>query len=251
MSNNAHIYHLKSEKLYDLYYCDGTDSDTAIIYCHGGAFRYGDKGDNRDFLAALAEKLSMRVYSVGYRNLDEARSIINMIKDIRESIESIVKEDSISHFHIMGASSGAYLVWILTIMASNTEKFNVSFDYMVDSVTLISGYLLFKKVDPITRMLCLFPSFQGFPQDIKRVDMDYSGYNLPPVLLITGKDDGCLEDSKVLYETVKKTNRTKIELRVINSQTDKADHCFISKRPYTEESKQAYEYMHSFIKEVM
>lgn len=234
-------------KLYDVYYCDNTDANEAIIYCHGGAFRYGDKGNNQDFLAALAEKMSTRVYSVGYRNLDEARSLTNMIKDIRESIESIAKEDAISHFHIMGASSGAYLVWILSIMASNTEKFDISFDFMVDSVTLISGYFLFKKEDPITQMLCLFPAFQGFPLDIKRVDMDYSGYSLPPVLLITGDEDGCLEDSKVLYEAVKKTNQTQIDLCVFSSRSDKANHCFLTHRPETEESEQAFDRIHSFI----
>ena len=241
-------YQIKKNDLYDKYEFDSTVGDEAIIFCHGGAFRYGDKGDNSNFLAALSEKTSMRVYSIGYRNLDEAHSLKNMIDDISVIIDSIVKTDSISHFHIMGASSGAYLVWILSIMVSNAEKFNINYDFEVDSVTLISGYFLFKRDDLITQMFCLFPTFQSFPQEIKSVDMDYSSYNLPPIILITGEDDGCLEDSQVLYEAVKRSNSTEIKLSVLESSLkEKADHCFLIQIPNSEVAKQAFDQIYSFI----
>lgn len=193
-------------KIYDVYYCDKTNADEAIIYCHGGAFRYGNKGDNQDFLAVLAEKMSMRVYSIGYRNLDEARTLKNMIEDINNCIEIIAKTDSISHFHLMGASSGAYLIWILSLMVSNASKFGMNCNYDIDSVILISGYFLFKRNDPITQAFCLFPTFQDFPEAIRNIIMDYSDYRLPSTLLISGANDSCLEDSKVLYEAIKKSN---------------------------------------------
>ncbi len=98
-------------------------------------------------------------------------------------------------------------------------------------------------------MLCLFPAFQRFPLSIKNVEMDYSDYNLPPILLITGEDDGCLEDSKLLYDAVKRTNRTKIELNVSNADTDKVDHCFIVEAPYTDVSKQVFKCIYKFINE--
>ena len=234
-------------KTHDYYFCDGSVSDEAIIYCHGGSFRYGDKGDNSDFLTALAEKTSMQVYSVGYRNIDEARSLRTMIDDIVEIISLIVDRSAITHFHIMGASSGAYLVWIMSIMISNPEKFGISSKFTIDSVTLISGYFLFKRNDPITQMLCLFPAFQDFPKSIKDVEMDYSGYDLPPILLITGDADGCREDSEVLFNAVKTTNTTEIELSVSSSDTDMADHCFIIERPDAEVSKKVFEQICTFI----
>ncbi len=240
-------YQYMKYDLYDLYMCESAVDEEAIIYCHGGAFRYGNKEDNHCFLAALGNKLSMRVYSIDFRNIDEARFVKTMIDDINYSINSIVKNDKISRFHIMGSSSGAYLVWILSIMLSNPSKYNISFDYEVVTVTLISGYLLFKENDPITRMLCLFPAFQSFPKDIKNVDMDYSDYTLPPILLITGEDDDCLEDSKTLYEAVQKTNNTDISMNVFTTNTDKADHCFLIENPEIGISKQAFESIRFFI----
>lgn len=233
---------------FDMYCSDKYVSDEAIIYCHGGAFRYGDKSDNSGFLAALAEKMSMRVYSVGYRNIDEARSLKTMIDDINDSINSIVRNDSISHFHIMGASSGAYLVWILSLLASNPEKYNYSTKYTVSSVTLISGYYLFKRHDPITQMLCLFPAFQDFPQELRNVEMNYSGLNLFPVLLIAGTEDSCLEDNNVLYNSLIRSEATEVELKVFESDSDKVDHCFIIERPEKEISEKAFDCIYYFIK---
>lgn len=247
MSNNAHRYHVISKKLYDLYYCDDAASDTAIIYCHGGAFRYGDKGDNSDFLTALTEKMSMRVYSVGYRNLDEARSMKNMIDDISKCIDNIAKTDSISHFCLMGASSGAYLVWIFSLMLLNVSMFSVSYDYEIDSVILISGYFLFKQNDPITQSFCLFPTFQGFPDELRNADMDYSDYYLPSTLIISGDSDSCLEDCITFFETIRRTNSTKVELNVFNSDTDKADHCFIIEMPYTKLAEKAFLCIKDFV----
>ncbi len=248
MSKYNNSYNFISKDEYDLHFYDNFISDEAIIYCHGGAFRYGDKSDNIVFLAALSEKMSMRVYSVGYRNIDDARSLKTMIDDINDSINSIVRDDSISHFHIMGASSGAYLVWILSLLASNPEKYNYSTKYSVNSVTLISGYYLFKRHDPITQMLCLFPAFQDFPQELRNVDMNYTGLSNLPVLLITGTEDSCLEDSKVLYNSLQRSEATEVELKIFESDADKAEHCFIIERPETQISEEAFDCILSFIK---
>ncbi len=135
MNNIDFSCHYISRKEYDLYYGNGAIANEAIIYCHGGAFRYGKKSENSEFLATLAEKMSMRVYSVDFRNIDEARSLKVMIDDIVDSINRIVEQDSITRFHIMGSSSGAYLVWIMSIMLANPEKFCVKANFDVESLT--------------------------------------------------------------------------------------------------------------------
>jgi len=216
---------------YDVYSVLNPVRDEAIIYCHGGAFRDGDKGDNPEFLTALAEKTSMRVYSVGFRNLDEARKIRTMVDDISGVISLISAKDAVKRFHLVGASSGAYLAWILSLMLSNPRKFDVGYDYSVSSAVLLSGYFLFDKEHPLIQSLYLFPTFQDFPEELKSVDMDYSGYWIPPVLLITGDKDGCLNESKALYNAVKSSNGTDIEMFILNSEDDKADHCFMIERP--------------------
>lgn len=235
--------------LYDMYTSESVDDSEAIIYCHGGAFRYGSRSDNSDFLISLSKQMSMRVYSIEFRNLDEARSLRTMIDDIKLSIEAIIKNDAISHIHIIGASSGAYLVWILSLMIANPMRYNIGLDFKVKTITLVSGYFLFKNDDSITKMLCLFPSFQCLPDEIKNVNMDYSGYNLPPVLLITGIDDSCIEDSKVLFDAIKNSNETEIEIIVMSSDSERADHCFLIERPNTNISKQVYNHVRKFIKE--
>lgn len=232
---------------YDVYSSNIHIRDEAIVYCHGGAFKYGDKGDNKEFLTALAEKTSMRVYSVGYRNLDEARKIRTMIDDIDGVISQITAKDKIKRFHLIGASSGAYLAWILSILTSNPGKFDTSSDYSIVSAILLSGYFVFNEKDSITQALYLYPTFQDFPKEIKDVDMNYHGYRLPPVMLISGEEDGCLEDCKVLYNAVKRSKMTEVEMVVLKSDDDKADHCFMVHRPNSGISKKALNCIRAFI----
>ena len=240
-------YIIEKHDAYDVYLPLNAKNSEAIVYCHGGAFKYGDKGDNPGFLAALAEGTGMRVYSVGYRNLDEARKIKTMIDDIAAVIDTIAKKDSVSRFHLVGASSGAYLIWILSLMISNAAKYDIECDYKIGSVILLSGFFLFKDDHPLTKSLFLYPTFQGFPKELKNVEMDYHGYLIPPVLLITGEDDGCFEDSKTLYDAVKRTEGTDIEMIVLKSGAEKADHCFMTERPEMAISKKAISCIHAFI----
>lgn len=240
-------YIIEKHDAYDVYLPMFAGKEEAIVYCHGGAFKYGDKGDNPGFLAALAERTGMRVYSVGYRNLDEARKMKTMIDDIAAVIDTIAKKDSVSRFHLVGASSGAYLIWILSLMISNAAKYDITCDYKIGSVILLSGFFLFKDDHPLTKSLFLYPTFQGFPKELKNVEMDYHGYLIPPVLLITGEDDGCFEDSKTLYDAVKRTEGTDIEMIVLKSGAEKADHCFMTERPEMAISKKAISCIHAFI----
>ncbi len=246
-SDPAKVYDFERHDAYDVYLPMFAGKEEAIVYCHGGAFKYGDKGDNPGFLAALAERTGMRVYSVGYRNLDEARKIKTMIDDIAAVIDTIAKKDSVSRFHLVGASSGAYLIWILSLMISNAAKYDITCDYKIGSVILLSGFFLFKDDHPLTKSLFLYPTFQGFPKELKNVEMDYHGYLIPPVLLITGEDDGCFEDSKTLYDAVKRTEGTDIEMIVLKSGAEKADHCFMTERPEMAISKKAISCIHAFI----
>ena len=246
-SDPAKVYDFERHDAYDVYLPMFAGKEEAIVYCHGGAFKYGDKGDHPEFLAALAEKTGKRVYSVGYRNLDEARKIKTMIDDIAAVIDTIAKKDSVSRFHLVGASSGAYLIWILSLMISNAAKYDITCDYKIGSVILLSGFFLFKDDHPLTKSLFLYPTFQGFPKELKNVEMDYHGYLIPPVLLITGEDDGCFEDSKTLYDAVKRTEGTDIEMIVLKSGAEKADHCFMTERPEMAISKKAISCIHAFI----
>jgi acetyl esterase/lipase len=246
-SDPAKVYDFERHDAYDVYLPMFAGKEEAIVYCHGGAFKYGDKGDNPGFLVALAERTGMRVYSVGYRNLDEARKIKTMIDDIAAVIDTIAKKDSVSRFHLVGSSSGAYLIWILSLMISNAAKYDITCDYKIGSVILLSGFFLFKDDHPLTKSLFLYPTFQGFPKELKNVEMDYHGFLIPPVLLITGEDDGCFEDSKTLYDAVKRTEGTDIEMIVLKSGTEKADHCFMTERPEMAISKKAISCIHAFI----
>ena len=229
----------KTNKAYDTYYCNDGPSREAVIYIHGGAFRLGDKGDNKAFLAALAEMTGMCVYSVGYRNIDEARSLRAMIGDILTCMRKIAKEEGVDRFHLVGASSGAYLAWIISLMVKNKTIFGIGCNYEIVSDVLISGYFLFRINDAVAETLTLFPTWQDFPRELKNVEMDYSGYILPPTMLITGKDDGCLDDSKALCAAVKKTSDAVIILYVAESSEDPVNHCFILEHPSSATSRKA------------
>ena len=236
---DSFLKHYETNRAYDKYYGDGRYPREAVLYIHGGAFRHGDKGDNKDFLAALAEMMGMCVYSVGFRNIDEARSLRTMIEDILKCMYKIAKDEGIDRFHLVGASSGAYLAWIVSLMVKNRTMYDVGGSFEIVSNILISGYFIFGLTDAITETLALFPAWQGFPMELKNVEMDYSAYVLPPTLLITGNDDGCLGDSKALCTAVKKTSNSEIVLYVAESSEDPVDHCFILKHPSSNASRKA------------
>lgn len=208
------------------------DSSEAIIYVHGGAFRYGSNEDDTVFLSALAEKTSLTVYSAGYRNIDEARKLIVMVNDIMAVIDEVTQRDSIKTIHVVGASSGAYLAWIVALFLNNQERYSVVSDVKVKSVILISGYLYFGENDPITKYLGLYPSFQYFPEELKDVYRDYSDFSLSNrLLLITGDMDGCKKDMELLYAKVKLSNPSTRLIISSSTQETMADHCFLINNP--------------------
>ena len=231
-------------------YC--SNSDNILIYIHGGSFQEGSNEDDSEFLSKLAERTSTRVISVGYRNIDSARSLGKMISDIVASVNAIVANEKISNIHLVGSSSGAYLTWVVAIMYCNKEKYSISSNITIRSVLLISGYLVFGSNDGITRMLSLFPAFQHVPTDLKNADMDYSGYNTPNLFLVTGEKDSCKMDSVMLYERVKQSgcsNQTK--LFVAESDKDNTDHCFITNTPNTTVSREVFNKISQFYHQVM
>ena len=233
---------------YNLYISDsGISSDKAIIYCHGGAFRYGDKGDDEEFLSLLARKTSLPVYSVAFRNLDDARSIRYMIDDIKACMDLIHENDRINSFVLMGSSSGAYLAWILSIMLCNSEKYGISSEYKVSSVILISGYLVFEDNDGITNALGLFPSFQDFPKELKDVLMDYGDYGLPKhILLIAGEEDSC-QDSEELFKIINRIDKDNYCYLCAHSDNESTEHCFLTKYPESKVSQGLFDRIKEYL----
>lgn len=228
--------------------CTGVE---AVIYCHGGAFRYGSCEYNREFLEELAQKSSMPVYSVGFRNIEDARMLYAMVADITSSVNAIVRETRCPSVHLVGDSSGAYLALVTLLNALNREHLGPQAIFTVKSATLICGYLDFRKNDPITCYLTQYPAFQCLPNALRKVlEADYSDVNLPHLQLITGDMDPCREDMESLCERITLT-RPSADPELIfaeSTEDDAADHCFPIYKPNSAIGKRAVGEMASFIK---
>lgn len=227
--------------------CTGVET---VIYCHGGAFRYGSCEHNRAFLEELALKSSMPVYSVGFRNIDDARMLYAMVADITSSINAIVRETRCSTVHLVGDSSGAYLALVTLLNALNHDHFGPRAIFNVKSVTLICGYLDFRENDSITSYFVQYPAFQYLPNELRKVlEADYSNIDLPHLQLITGDMDPCREDMESLCERITST-RPSADLEVIfaeSTEEDAADHCFPIYKPNSTIGERAVCEMASFI----
>jgi len=220
--------------------------DGAIVYCHGGAFRYGSSNDDASFLTALSEATHMRVYSVDFRNIDDARSIRGMVDDVLSNIEVIASDNSIKRIHLMGSSSGGYIAWITSMLLNNPERFGIKASVKVESVTLISGFLMFNENDSITQYFRLFPAFQTI-REIKDIDMDYNDYNISRTLLITGDDDTCLIDSKTLHARLLEKDPNLTKLIIASSDEESVEHCFLTEHPDSNISRNIMKEIKEFI----
>ena len=220
--------------------------EEAVFYCHGGAFRYGSSNDDASFLSALSEATHMRVYSAEFRNIDDARSIRGMVDDVLRDIEAIAADNNVKRIHLMGSSSGAYIAWITSLLLNNPERFGIKTSVNVESVTLISGFLLFNENDSITKYFRLFPAFQTI-REIKDIDMDYTDYNISRTLLITGDDDTCLIDSKTLHARLLEKDPTLSKMIIASSKEESVGHCFLTEHPDSSTSRNVMKEIKEFI----
>ena len=222
--------------------------DGAIVYCHGGAFRYGRSNDDASFLTALSETTQMCVYSADFRNIDDARSIRGMVDDVISMINCINNDNCIKKIHMMGSSSGGYIAWITSMLLNNPERFGIKTSVNVESVTLISGFLLFNENDSITQYFRLFPAFQTI-REIKDIDTDYSDYTIARTLLITGDDDTCLIDSKTLHARLLEKDPNLSKLIIVSSDEESVEHCFLTEHPDSNISRNTLKEIKEFIYE--
>lgn len=83
-----------------------TDSDTAILYLHGGAFLAGGPGTHRNFAGLLARRLQIPVYVLDYRQLPET-GVGASVQDSTLAYRELL--DSYARVVLMGDSAGGYL----------------------------------------------------------------------------------------------------------------------------------------------
>lgn len=243
---NIYTYELNTIS-YDGYIFE-SNKDVAVIYCHGGAFCYGDKRTDSEFVSCLAEELDISVFSLDYRNLESARTLYNMVSDIIECLKDIHKRFGIKNIHLCANSSGAYLALAAMIQINNHRKYNLQIEFEIASAILISGYYFFKEGDSITRYLRLYPAFQGFPEDLLMLERDYAGLDICPCLLISGDRDGCLEDSVIIHRCLQMNNDPQNVIYVqASSSQEEASHSYIVNSPQSELARQTYKVIRDFL----
>ncbi|GED96607.1 putative hydrolase/esterase/lipase [Gordonia crocea] len=86
----------------------GSDTDTAVLYLHGGAFMSCGPGTHRSITASLAKGLALPVFAVDYRQLPEA-GVGASVDDSMRAYRELLGERGFSHVVVAGDSAGGFL----------------------------------------------------------------------------------------------------------------------------------------------
>jgi acetyl esterase/lipase len=122
---------LSATQKLDIYLPDIGDNPFPVIaYIHGGAFRYGDKGDSNVMPILEGLKRNYAVVSINYRLSGEAK-FPALVYDVKAAVRWIRANAEQYHFNpdkiaAWGASAGAYLSTMLGVSARVMELNDLS-----------------------------------------------------------------------------------------------------------------------------
>ncbi|GAC67565.1 alpha/beta hydrolase [Gordonia soli] len=84
------------------------DSDTAVLYLHGGAFVVCGLGTHRSIAARLSKSLELPVFSLEYRQLPSA-GVGTSVVDAVDAYRELIHDRGYRHVVVAGDSAGGYL----------------------------------------------------------------------------------------------------------------------------------------------
>lgn len=172
------------------------DSDTAILYLHGGAFVVGGLGTHRSIVARLAHTCALPVFSLEYRQLPKA-GVGTSVDDALSAYRELLTERGYRRLVVAGDSAGGFLaVKVVELAAAAglpTPAALIGFSPLLDldlgtnpdRSSRSDAYL------PMSKLARLVPLLNRGPIPLRGVrkaaDVDSDAF--PPTVMITAENE--------------------------------------------------------------
>ncbi|GAA2056698.1 alpha/beta hydrolase [Williamsia deligens] len=185
------------------------DSDTAVLYLHGGAFVVCGLATHRAVASRLSRKTGLPVVSLAYRQLPEA-GVGTSVNDAYMAYRELIMERGYRHVVVAGDSAGGFLAPKVAELAAadgiQVPDAFVGFSPLLD-LDLASNPDRSSRSDaylPKSKMAELAPMFDQGPialRGVRRI-IDVPADRLPPTLIINAQDEMLEADIIELVESI-------------------------------------------------
>lgn len=249
---------LETQNIDDIYieYLSKEDNrkNKLIFYIHGGGFVTGSAQERRAITVYIANKLGYNVAAVNYRLAPEY-PFPTAPEDCLKAYKILLKRYQAKDIIFMGESAGGNLALSLALMIKeqNLPKPTavIAFSPPVQFGKILPSYIENEKTDCILSAKFIQEVQEQYFQseDQKILCHPYgSPYygdlkGLPAILLIASRTEMLFEDSRMMYQALKKAG-----VDVLLKIRDKVMHRYIS-IPYFKEAKQDLEYVKQYLDE--
>ncbi|MGZ8178323.1 alpha/beta hydrolase [Williamsia sp. SKLECPSW1] len=187
----------------------GRDSDTAILYLHGGAFVVCGLASHRAVASRLSRASALPVFSLAYRQLPEA-GVGTSVNDAYMAYRELIMERGYRHVVVAGDSAGGFLAPKVVELAAadglpGPDAF-IGFSPLLD-LDLASNPDRSSRSDaylPKSKMAELAPLFDRGPIELRGVRRiaDIPTGDLPPTLIVNATDEMLEADIIELVESI-------------------------------------------------
>jgi acetyl esterase/lipase len=200
-----------------------------VVVIHGGAWKSGDRSDNKVFNRYLAAR-GYVVWAISYRLAPSSR-FPAQIEDVGAALNFLREhateyETKVDRIALLGRSAGAQLA-MLAAYTPSAIKIRAIVDYY-GPVDLEAGYNDPPNPDPINTRVVLETFLGGSPKEVPKLyaqasPLRFVNKSAPPSLLIYGGRDNVVQSKygRGLYERLKREGN-----RVVFIELPWADHAF-------------------------
>lgn len=187
----------------------GRDTDTAVLYLHGGAFVVAGPATHRSVGAAMAQVLGLPLYSLDYRQLPKG-GVGTSVTDAVNAYRELIVDRGFRRVVLVGDSAGGYLCGKVIEAAYRdglpTPVVYVGFSPLLDlDLADHEGRNSDKDAYiPKSKLAELAPKFDRGPEPLvgERRIIDVPAEAFPPTILITAQDEFLEPDAIDLVESL-------------------------------------------------
>lgn len=231
---------------------DGTNSDVALIYIHGGAFTLGSIKSHGPWVSHLTGALAMDTLFIEYRRAPEA-PYPQAIEDIIEVVNALLEDNPGTNVALAADSAGGGLA--ISVLPSLMKSWagrilaNVLVSPFIDLTCSLPSYDTQASLDPKLSRDSLKEHVRLYVGESTLDEANPAsrlGEQFPPTLILVGTDEVLLDDSKLGYERIGK-RQSRCELAIFEGST----HVWVMDDITSDASVQTLSQITTFINDIL
>lgn len=253
--NGANVHRIWTDKIKgELLTYKGNKDDKIIMYIHGGGFLGGAAKDVRHVGAHCAKELGINAITITYPLAPEEPFPLG-VNACAEAYKEIVRQYGEKNVYVMGESAGGNLVFASVLKAHDDgaplPKALVSFSPVTQLEKTLDSYYTNDKTDAVCsytiateiQIEYLENKKENFSNKYASIkNADYTGF--PPTLIVASSSEVLYEDSILLHN---KMTQDGVDCRLLSYSG--MIHAFPF-TPFLPESKEVFEYIKMFFKNI-